>query len=82
MKIFKEFVNLGLENPVSNIKKPFDEAAYNDLKLNKVNAIYPVIVTLNKICLMKFCSCVFKLFPIDKYSPMVNNLPCFIQRRD
>jgi hypothetical protein len=43
MKIFKEFVNLGLENPVSNIKKPFDEAAYNDLKLNKVNAIYPVM---------------------------------------
>ena len=38
------------------------------------NAIYPVIVTLNKICLMKFCSCVFKLFPIDKYSPMVSRL--------
>lgn len=51
MKLLKEFVELGLQNPLDNYKKPFDEAAYSDIKLSSVKAIYPLIraITTNKI---------------------------------
>ena len=40
---FNEFVELGLENPLSNLNKPFNELAYADLKLESAKAIYPLI---------------------------------------
>jgi hypothetical protein len=40
---FNEFIDLGLENPASNLNKPFNELAYSDLKLESAKAIYPLI---------------------------------------
>lgn len=51
MKLLKEFVELGLQNPLDSYKKPFSEASYSDIKLGSVKAIYPLIraITTSKI---------------------------------
>ena len=51
MKLLREFVELGLQNPLDTYNKPFSEAAYSDIKLSSVKAIYPLIraITTNKI---------------------------------
>ena len=48
---FNEFITLGLENPVSDLRKPFNEMAYAELALSKAKAIYPLIraITTAKI---------------------------------
>lgn len=53
---FNEFVNLKLENPVSNLRKPFNEMAYADLALDKAKAIYPLIRAITTSKLTQNCT--------------------------